>query len=174
MRTFARSTITHVITPLLLSLLSHPFVVESAFFSGSVLTTAAAKHVDAEPHYMKGIKESMTTPLRLYVVVVQSLDEARNAFFLWFFGASGGAGIARSAFPRMLRNFQTVSEFESDTHACRSLHAMNKTNIVANEVLVQVDVELNTDWPFWLKAAEPMPIDTTTMVADAYEKTFGI
>jgi hypothetical protein len=50
----------------------------------------------------------------------------------------------------------------------RSLNAMNETNIVANEVLVQVVVELNTDWPFWLKAAEPMPIDTTTMVADAY------
>jgi hypothetical protein len=45
---------------------------------------------------------------------------------------------------------------------------MNKTNIVDNEVHVQVDVELNTDWPLWLKAAEPMPIDTTTMVADAY------
>jgi hypothetical protein len=45
---------------------------------------------------------------------------------------------------------------------------MNEINIVDNEVHVQVDVELNTDWPLWLKAAEPMPIDTTTMVADAY------
>jgi hypothetical protein len=45
---------------------------------------------------------------------------------------------------------------------------MKETNIVANEVHVQVDVGLNTDWPLWLNAAEPMPIDTTTMVADAY------
>jgi hypothetical protein len=114
MRTFGRSTITPVITSLLLSLLSHPFSVESAFFTGSVPTTAAAKHVDVAHHYMKGIKESMTTPLRLYVVDVQSVDEARNVFFLWFFGASGGAGIARSAFPRMLRNFQTVRQLANE------------------------------------------------------------
>jgi hypothetical protein len=32
-----------------------------------------------------------------------NIDESRTAFFIWFFGASGAAGIARSAFPRMFK-----------------------------------------------------------------------
>jgi hypothetical protein len=38
-----------------------------------------------------------------------AVDEARTAFFFWLFGASGGAGIARSAFPRMYNNVQEVN-----------------------------------------------------------------
>jgi hypothetical protein len=37
------------------------------------------------------------------------VGEARTAFFIWFFGASGGAGIARSAFPRMFKNVMEVN-----------------------------------------------------------------
>ncbi len=37
-----------------------------------------------------------------------TVDGARRLFFLWFFGASGGGGIAVGAFPKMYQNFQDV------------------------------------------------------------------
>jgi len=36
------------------------------------------------------------------------IDGARKEAFFWFFGASGGAGIARSQFPRMYQNTQVI------------------------------------------------------------------
>jgi len=36
------------------------------------------------------------------------IEESRTAFFIWFFGASGAAGIARSAFPRMYNQVSYV------------------------------------------------------------------
>lgn len=41
-----------------------------------------------------------------------TIDEARTAFFFWLFGASGGAGIARSAFPRMYNNVREVNALQ--------------------------------------------------------------
>ena len=37
-----------------------------------------------------------------------TVDGARRLFFLWFFGASGGGGIAVGAFPQMYENFQNI------------------------------------------------------------------
>ncbi len=37
-----------------------------------------------------------------------TVDGARKLFFLWFFGASGGGGIAVGAFPGMYDNFRSV------------------------------------------------------------------
>lgn len=41
-----------------------------------------------------------------------AVDSARGLFFLWFFGASGGGGIAVSAFPKMYDRFQEVQELK--------------------------------------------------------------
>jgi len=38
--------------------------------------------------------------------------QARANFFIWAFGASGAAGIARSAFPRMYRNIQEIRSYK--------------------------------------------------------------
>jgi hypothetical protein len=43
------------------------------------------------------------------------VEDARNQFFLWFFGASGGAGIARSAFPRMYQQVRTIQSLKGST-----------------------------------------------------------
>lgn len=43
-------------------------------------------------------------------VLSAEAEGARTQFFLWFFGASGGAGIARSSFPRM---YQQVTYIQS-------------------------------------------------------------
>jgi hypothetical protein len=40
--------------------------------------------------------------------IAVEVQDARNQFFLWFFGASGGAGIARSAFPRMFTQVRYI------------------------------------------------------------------
>ena len=37
---------------------------------------------------------------------------ARSNFFIWFFGASGAAGIARSSFPRMYSNVLEIQNYK--------------------------------------------------------------
>lgn len=44
----------------------------------------------------------------LSAVDFDAAGEARAAFIIWFFGGSGGVGIALSAFPRMFSRFQQV------------------------------------------------------------------
>lgn len=44
----------------------------------------------------------------LNAIDAEVVGEARAAFVLWFFGGSGGVGIALSAFPRMFSRFQQV------------------------------------------------------------------
>jgi hypothetical protein len=51
-------------------------------------------------------------PLHAAIIDVTSVDQARTAFFIWFFGASGGVGIATKAFPRMYKNFQTTRQMK--------------------------------------------------------------
>ena len=40
--------------------------------------------------------------------ILNDVESSRTQFFGWFFGASGGAGIARSAFPRMFEQVQSI------------------------------------------------------------------
>jgi hypothetical protein len=40
--------------------------------------------------------------------------ESRTAFFIWFFGASGAAGIARSAFPRMYKQVSYINSLKDE------------------------------------------------------------
>jgi hypothetical protein len=42
-----------------------------------------------------------TLNLAEITVEVETVEAARTAFYFWFFGSSGAAGVARSAFPRM-------------------------------------------------------------------------
>jgi hypothetical protein len=39
--------------------------------------------------------------------------QARTDFFIWLFGASGAAGVARSAFPRMYNNIQEIQSYRT-------------------------------------------------------------
>ena len=45
-------------------------------------------------------------------IMPSDVDVNRISFFIWFFGASGGAGIARSAFPRMYNSVRYVQNLK--------------------------------------------------------------
>lgn len=54
---------------------------------------------------------------QLNVEILSTLTEsesARKLFFLWFFGASGGGGIAVGAFPNMYANFQGIRSLKGE------------------------------------------------------------
>lgn len=44
--------------------------------------------------------------------ILNDVEASRTQFFGWFFGASGGAGIARSAFPRMFEQVQYIQSLK--------------------------------------------------------------
>mmetsp|Transcript_9379 Transcript_9379/g.13907 ORF Transcript_9379/g.13907 Transcript_9379/m.13907 type:complete len:276 (+) Transcript_9379:122-949(+) len=46
--------------------------------------------------------------------LTESVIGARREFFLWFVGASGGAGIARSQFPKMYNNVKNVNALRDE------------------------------------------------------------
>jgi hypothetical protein len=53
------------------------------------------------------------TTLQLSALDADAIETARTAFYVWFFGASGGAGIARSSFPRMWSDFRRIQTIEN-------------------------------------------------------------
>jgi len=46
--------------------------------------------------------------------ILSDVEASRTQFFGWFFGASGGAGIARSAFPRMYEQVQLIRSLKGN------------------------------------------------------------
>jgi hypothetical protein len=53
-----------------------------------------------------------TVPTSASAIDQGLVDEARTSFVLWFFGGSGAAGIARSAFPRMYLEVRRVQSLK--------------------------------------------------------------
>jgi hypothetical protein len=45
----------------------------------------------------------------------------------------------------------------------------NEIEMWTNDEESPVIIEMSIDWPIWLETSPPMPIDTTTMVMDAYD-----
>lgn len=46
------------------------------------------------------------------VILPTDVEAARTAFFIWFFGASGAAGIARSTFPKMFKQTMYIQSLK--------------------------------------------------------------
>ena len=57
-----------------------------------------------------GSPTSSTTSL--FVLDPAEMSGARTAFFLWFFGSSGGLGVALSAFPKLVSNFLEIRKLK--------------------------------------------------------------
>ena len=78
----------------------------NAFAPISPLSTATSSK---SPLQVPNHSSVSSSPTKLNLVPESmSSDGARGLFFLWFFGASGGGGIAVSAFPQMIQNFKDV------------------------------------------------------------------
>lgn len=76
-----------------------------AVFLSSILTVHA--FVVVSP------KHDSSTSSRLFLnadELTPMIEGARREAFFWFFGASGGAGIARSQFPKMYQNTQFIRD----------------------------------------------------------------
>lgn len=56
-------------------------------------------------------RPTITTNTQLGALA-ETVDTARTAFFIWFFGTSGGAGVALSNFPRMYSNVQAIQSMK--------------------------------------------------------------
>ena len=68
-----------------------------------LISCASAFHSSAPLTRTPTTTASHNSPTALHAI--EDVDTARTAFYIWFFGASGGAGIARSTFPRIYNNF---------------------------------------------------------------------
>jgi hypothetical protein len=63
-------------------------------------------------------KTASSTRTTTYVIppeIAAEVQDARGQFIFWLFGASGGAGIARSAFPRMYNSVRTIQSLKGST-----------------------------------------------------------
>lgn len=68
-------------------------------------------HHETQRHRTLATKRIVPSTAR-HAVVIDEASAARTAFFFWFVGASGGAGIARGAFPRMYRSARAIQELK--------------------------------------------------------------
>lgn len=84
------------------------------FLAGLSLTTAfvpTTNFVAVGQRQHQQQQQQRTDNTRLFLEWEQltpAMQEARSNFFIWFFGASGAAGIARSAFPIMYANAMEI------------------------------------------------------------------
>jgi hypothetical protein len=71
--------------------------------------------MEGKDHRRPSIRERHTQSSQLRVIpadILNDVDSSRTQFFAWFFGASGGAGIARSSFPRMYEQVQYIQSLK--------------------------------------------------------------
>jgi len=98
------------------SLLLLTLITESASFAPTQNSrTTISTRTISTPHPQKTTSSSSKTSLRLTgeELSVEQIT-ARSNFFIWFFGASGAAGIARSAFPKMYKNTQNIRQLKDE------------------------------------------------------------
>lgn len=65
------------------------------------------------------VRTTHRRPTQLHYLIPEEASSAtaRTAFFIWFFGASGGAGLARSAFPRMYDQVRQIRSYKDQPMA---------------------------------------------------------
>ena len=62
---------------------------------------------------MTDVSDTTTAAAAVTELLTEDQIAARTAFYIWFFGASGAAGVARSAFPRMYKNIQEIQSYRT-------------------------------------------------------------
>ena len=89
------------------------------------------------------IRPNIAPPHALPPDVAGDPDSARGYFYFWFFGGSGGAGIAVRQFPQQLDNFKRLFAISNEgtstggeVRNCVSLTSSRDTHSPANRQLV--------------------------------------
>ena len=71
-------------------------------------TNGFAIHPRATEHRGRRTANVLTLDVLPESVVLGGPEAAQSYFFLWFFGGSGGAGVALRQFPQQLEKFQSL------------------------------------------------------------------
>ena len=113
--------------PVYLSITPLPGMTMSVFAFVATLSFATAFVATAPPmqqpserrnvfYLPRGGRQSTPVTTRNMIFLSDELTEvvvtARSEFFLWFFGASGSAGIARGQFPKMYKQVQEIRNLQ--------------------------------------------------------------
>ncbi len=84
-------------------------------FIGYCLLSLPLTAAFAPPTITRRLSSTTTTSQRHLDASELSAEQvaARTDFFIWLFGASGAAGVARSAFPRMYNNIREIQSYRN-------------------------------------------------------------
>mmetsp|Transcript_42357 Transcript_42357/g.102056 ORF Transcript_42357/g.102056 Transcript_42357/m.102056 type:complete len:298 (+) Transcript_42357:527-1420(+) len=96
-------------------------------------------------------------------------EDARNAFFLWFFGGSGASGIALSAFPRMYKDAQKIQSMKGQGPTLGGETLGLSPLIGYPEDLCTADVEAIVKNPMSVKTmVRKFPVEGNFMASQGY------
>ena len=88
----------------------------AAFSTGSYAFVSNTKTTGHHPTVRKDVLPSSHSSLVIRHAIppeiLEDVEGSRGQFFLWFFGASGASGIARSAFPRMYNQVNYIQSLK--------------------------------------------------------------
>ena len=128
----------------------------------TVLPSKATSSLPSSPHAYK-----TSTNLHLSETDLSTLtanpEDARRLFYLWFFGGSGGGGIAVAAFPQMYSRFRTMRALKDEgptlggeplglSPLCgypRDLTLPDLEKVLSNTTPVQTMIEEGPKDSFW-------------------------
>ena len=148
-----RCNYSSIIAALTLSLLSAKNLVEGFVQQGfnlpSLMTTKP--------------KSTSTTSLKLSEADFATVEDARRLFYLWFFGGSGGGGIAIAAFPAMFERFSDMRALKGQGPSAggeniglsplcgypEDLKSADLAKILNNKMSVERMVEVGPKDSFW-------------------------
>lgn len=104
----------------------------------------------------------------LSAVDPDAIGTARTAFYIWFFGASGGAGIARSSFPRMWTDFRAIQTMPNSPTKGGETIGINPICLYPVDIAVK-DVEAIVKKPMTVEQiVEKYPIEGNFLSAKGY------
>ena len=104
----------------------------------------------------------------LFVVDPDAMGVARTAFYIWGFGASGGAGIARSSFPRMWTDFRAIQTMPNSPTKGGETIGLNPICLYPTDICVK-DIQAIVNKPLTVEQiVDKYPIEGNFLSAKGY------
>ncbi|KAL3920073.1 MAG: hypothetical protein SGILL_003443 [Bacillariaceae sp.] len=116
---------------------------------------------------------SHTTTTSLNVIppeIAVEVQDARNQALFWFFGASGGAGIARQSFPRMYKNIRYIQGLKNNCEPTLGGETIGLSPLCGYPQDIAIkDVEKVVSNPLSIEQiVEQFPVEGSFMVSKGY------